>query len=165
MNNSTKIKTLIVIIVSLLIIDIVMLMFFIKDNGSHEKKQRNHESYGMYNSLKNEVGFSEDQLAEYKRLRENQMGKVKPMFNDVRKSKKDFYALIYLSNVTDSIMNADADSIAQKQRSLDIQMFGYFKNIRSICLPHQLQKFDSTLKKEVSRMVDKPSRNNSDHKK
>jgi Spy/CpxP family protein refolding chaperone len=165
MNNNTKTKTLVTIIVFLLITNIAMLIFFIMSNGPIEKKQRNHEQNGMYNSLKNDVGFSKEQLDKYQLLRKEQIGKVRPLFNEVRNAKKDFYGLIYSENIPDSLINADADSIAQKQKSLDMQMFGYFQNIRNICKPDQIQKFDSKLKKEVVRMVDKPARNSQGHKK
>ena len=164
MNNNTKTKTLVTIIVFLLITNIAMLIFFIMSNGPIEKKQRNQQN-GMYNSLKNDVGFSKEQLDKYQLLRKEQIGKVRPLFNEVRNAKKDFYGLIYSENISDSLINADADSIAQKQKSLDMQMFGYFQNIRNICKPDQIQKFDSTLKKEVVRMVDKPARNSQGHKK
>ena len=119
----------------------------------------------MYNALKEEVGFSKDQLANYQSLRKEQLQKVKPLFNEVRNAKKDFYGLIYSENISDSLISADADSIAGKQKLLDMQMFAYFKKIRNICTPDQTQKFDSTLKKEVSRMVGRPGRDNQQHKK
>jgi periplasmic protein CpxP/Spy len=164
MNNNTKTKTLVTIIVFLLITNIAMLIFFIVSNGPAQKRH-GHEQNGMYNSLKNDVGFSKNQLDKYQVLRNEQMGKVKPLFNQVRNAKKDFYGLIYSENVSDSLLKADADSIAEKQKSLDLQMFRYFKDIRNICSAAQIQKFDSTLKKEVARMVGKPGRNSEQHKK
>jgi len=119
----------------------------------------------MYNSLQNEVGFSREQLGTYQSLRKEQLQRVKPLFNEVRNAKKDFYSLIYSENISDSLINADADSIAQKQKSLDMQMFLYFKNIRNICRPDQTQKFDSTIKKEVARMVGRNGKENQEHKK
>jgi Spy/CpxP family protein refolding chaperone len=165
MNQTTKTKSLVTIIIFLLITNIAMLVFFILLSKPVDKRQRNRETNGMYTSLQNEVGFSKDQLDKYQLLRKEQIGKVRPLFNEVRNAKKDFYGLIYSENIPDSLINADADSIAQKQKSLDMQMFGYFQNIRNICKPDQIQKFDSTLKKEVVRMVDKPARNSQGHKK
>jgi periplasmic protein CpxP/Spy len=62
------------------------------------------------------------------------------------------------------VIYADADSIAQKQKTLDMQMFSYFKNIRNICTPDQVQNFDSTLKKEVTRMVGRPGKDQQQRK-
>ena len=70
-----------------------------------------------------------------------------------------------LNGISDSLINAGADSIAQKQETLDMQMFRYFKNIRNICTPDQLQKFDSTIKNEVARMVGGRSAKNNQSRK
>ena len=158
MNNS-KIKTLVGIIIFLLITNVAMLIFFIV-LSKPVKKQRNHEFSGMYYSLQKDVGFSKDQLAQYQTLRNDQMQKMKPLFNELRNAKKDFYGLIYSGNISDSLINADADSISQKQKRLDMNMFKYFQNVRRLCLPDQTQKFDSSLKKEVVRMVARPGKDN-----
>lgn len=151
MSPITKTKSLITIIVFLLITNIAMLIFFIILDKPVDKRQRNPNA--MYNSLQNEVGFSKDQLAQYQTFRNEQMEKVRPLFNGVREAKKSFYGLIYSADISDSVISANADSIAQKQKILDMQMFRYFKNVRNICTPDQLQKFDSTIKNEVARMV------------
>jgi periplasmic protein CpxP/Spy len=140
-----------------------MLVFFVL-LSKPVKRQRNHETNGMYHSLQNDVRFSQDQLAKYQSLRKEQMQKVKPLFNEVRNAKKDFYGLLYSNNISDSVIYADADSIAQKQKTLDMQMFSYFKNIRNICTPDQVQNFDSTLKKEVTRMVGRPGKDQQQRK-
>jgi len=158
MNSQQKTKSLITIIIFLLITNIAMLIFFVVLSKPAERRQRNHEPNGMYNSLQNEIGFSKDQLNQYKALREEQMKKVHPLFNEVRNAKKDFYGLINSGKVSDSLLNADADSIAQKQKSLDLQMFRYFKNIRTICTDSQTQKFDSLMKQVVVRMIGRPGK-------
>lgn len=165
MKQTTKTKSLVTIILFLLITNIVMLIFFILLSKPADRRSRNHETNGMYTSLQNEVGFSKEQLDKYQFLRKEQMEKVKPLFNEVRNAKKDFYALIYSSNVPDSLIKADADAIAQKQKTLDMQMFSYFKNIRNICTPEQTQKFDSVIKKVVVRMVSRPGKDNRENKK
>jgi hypothetical protein len=119
----------------------------------------------MYNSLQNEVGFSKDQLDRYQLLRKDQREIVKPLFGELRAAKKDFYDLLYTATASDSLITADADSIAQKQKKLDLQIFHYFKNIRNICTPGQLQKFDSTINKVVVRMVGRSVKPNTGQRK
>lgn len=157
MNNDKKAKSLITIIIFVLITNIAMLIFFVVQSKPAERRERNHESNGMYKSLQNDVGFSKDQLNQYKVLREEQIRKVHPMFDELREAKKDFYALINSGQVSDSLIGAGADSIAQKQRRLDLQMFGYFKNLRAMCTDEQKQKFDSVMKKVVVRMIGRPA--------
>ena len=156
----TKTKSLVTIIIFLLITNVGMLLFFVFSGKPSVKREYNHEQGGgsMYNSLQNEVGFSKDQLDRYQLLRQGQRVIVKPLFGELRTAKTNFYDLLYTSNATDSLINANADSIAQRQKRLDLQMFGYFKNIRSICTPNQLQKFDTTINKVVIRMTGRNGR-------
>jgi hypothetical protein len=51
-----------------------MLVFFVL-LSKPVKRQRNHETNGMYHSLQNDVRFSQDQLAKYQSLRKEQMQK------------------------------------------------------------------------------------------
>lgn len=156
MSNDKKTKSLITIIIFLLVTNITMLVFFVLQAKPAQRRQRNYEKGGMYNSLQKNVGFSSDQLTQYQALREEQMKKMHPFFDEVREAKKDFYALLNSGQVSDSLVNADADSIAQKQKHLDLQMFQYFKNIRQICTESQKPEFDSLMKKVVIRMIGRP---------
>lgn len=130
-----------------------MLIFFLVISKPVDRRQKNHEPNGMYNSLQNDVGFSKDQLDQYQALRKEQREKARPMFNALRTTKKDFYNLMYSSTNSDSVINVYADSIGQRQKNLDMQMFRYFKSIRNLCKPEQLPKFDSAITKEIGWMV------------
>lgn len=166
MNSTTKTKSLVTIIIFLLITNIAMLIFFIALSKSPDKRQKIHEQNGMYNLLQNEVGFSKDQLDQYQTLRKEQRDKARPLFIELRNAKKNFYGLIYNKNIPDSLLNADADSIAQKQKELDMQMFRYFDNIRNICSPDQTEKFDTIINVQIIRMVGwRPGNNRPEHPK
>jgi protein CpxP len=158
MNETKKYKALISIIIFLLITNFAMLLFFIILDKPADKRSKERIENGMSNSLKQDVGFSNDQLDQYQALRTLQRKNVKPLFDKVRKSKIDFYELLYLQNVSDSTLAVDADSIAQTQKELDLQMFNHFKKIRNICTSDQLQKFDSTIKKVIIRMTGRPGK-------
>ena len=88
-------------------------------------------------------------------MRKDQLDTIHILFDQLRKSKMDFYNLIYSSQVSDSSLNTAADLIAERQKKLDLQMFNHFKTVRNICTPDQLQKFDSTIKKVFIRMTGK----------
>jgi hypothetical protein len=166
MKSINKTKALVTIIIFLLITNIAMLIFFIVLSKPVGKTQRDHDHNEMYNSLQNKVGFSKDQLDKYQALRNEQRGKVKPLFNELRAAKKDFYALMYSKDISDSLLNADADLIAQKQKMLDLQMLRYFKNIRNLSSTEQLPKFDSTINTEILKMVGgRPGKNRQERSK
>jgi Spy/CpxP family protein refolding chaperone len=161
MDTVRKYKTLVSIIVFLLITNFAMLIFFMVIAKPIDKKSRYNDQNGFGVMLQKEVGFSKAQLEKYQALRTQQRQNIKPLFDDIRKSKDNFYGLLYSDSVPDSVIDANADSIANTQKKLDLQMFNHFKNIRNICTPDQLQKFDSSIKKAVARMTGRPGKGKS----
>lgn len=155
MDSITKNKSLVSIIIFLLITNITMLVFFLVLNKPPQKEIRAHDQNGMSGMLQKEVGFSKDQVDSYLSLRKSQMDTIHILFNELQKSKMDFYDLIYSSQVPDSSLNNAADIIAARQKTLDLHMFDHFKKVRNICTPDQLQKFDTTIKKVLIRMTSK----------
>lgn len=153
MNPATKNRSLVSIIIFLLITNIAMLIFFLVMKNPAQKNSHARDQNGMSGMLQKEVGFSKDQLDTYQSLRKNQMDTVHALFDDLRKSKMNFYNLIYSSQVSDSSVNNAADVIAEKQKTLDLHMFNHFKLVRNICTPDQLPKFDSTIQKVFIRMT------------
>ena len=152
MNPITKNKSLVSIIIFLLITNLAMLVFFLVLNRPVQKS-RDRDQNGMSGMLQKEVGFTKEQLDTYQALRKNQFDKVHRLFDELRKSKTDFYNLIYTPQVSDSSVNKAADLIAEKQKTLDLQMLNHFKTVRNICTADQLQKFDTTIKKVIVRLI------------
>src|SRR5258708_28809466 len=116
-----------------------MVVFVRVLNKQTQKDSQGRDENGMSGMLQKEVGFSKDQLDTYQSLRKNHMDTVHALFDDLRKSKMDFYNLIYSSSVSDSSLNKTADIIAEKQKALDLHMFNHFKIVLNICAPDQLQ--------------------------
>ena len=140
-----------------------MLVFFLVLSKPDPKNSHGRDQNGMSGMLQKEVGFTKEQLDTYQSLRKEQLDKIHPLFDDLRKAKTDFYNLIYTSQVSDSSVNKAADVIAEKQKTLDLQMFNHFKMIRNICTPDQLQKFDTTLKKVIIRMTGRSGKDGRGH--
>ncbi|MEO8763212.1 MAG: hypothetical protein ABI416_02950 [Ginsengibacter sp.] len=163
MDTITKNKSLISIIIFLLVMNLAMLIFFLVLNNQGQKDLRLHDQNGISGLLQKEVGFSKQQLDSYQLLRKNRSEKVHVLFEDLRKAKTDFYNLMSTSNVSDSSVTRAADLIAEKQKTLDLQMFNHFQMVRNICTPGQLQKFDSTIQKVISRMTSRPGKDAHGH--
>jgi Spy/CpxP family protein refolding chaperone len=153
MKSNKKYKALVIFIIFLVLIDIVLLIFFISNPSSSEKRIRSRDQNGMATVLEKEVDFSKSQIDQYLQLRSQQRTQGKPLFDSLRKSKENFYALLEQSSVADSIRNNFADRIAATQKQLDLQMFNYFQEVRKICTPQQLPQFDSVIKKTVIKMI------------
>ena len=153
MDAVTKNRSLVSIIIFLLISNITILIFFLclsdGRKGFHGKEDRNIVSV----FLQKEIGFNKQQMDEYQKLRATHMQSVKPLFDDIRSAKESFYNLLYINNVADSTVNKAAAVIGEKQMVLDMQMFSLFKNVRNLCTPQELPKFDSLFKKVVEKMT------------
>lgn len=155
-------KFLIVIIVILLLIDAVVLGFFIVKDTPAENKKPTSRSSALHEVLKKEVAFDTLQLQKFDSIREEHFKDIKPLFGKIRQAKENFYALIYEKNVPDSTITALGDSIAQRQKQLDLQMLLYFKEVRTLCTEKQLPLFDSSIKKVTHKMVGKKGRHGID---
>lgn len=160
MNQLKKNKTLLFIIGFLLLTNIALLVFcFMKEKPD----ERNKQQTGRFTTaLQKDVGFSSEQMKEFEKLKKINMDQVRPLFNGVKNAKLDFYALLYDSTLTDSLLDQQSASIGEKQKNLDLQMFRNFKKIRRICTHDQLPKFDTAVKQLVRRMVsrsDRPQKN------
>lgn len=136
-----------------------MLFFFLVLNNQSQRNSHVHDQNGISGVLQKDVGFTKEQLDMYQSLRKEQSDKIHTLFDELRKAKTDFYNLIYISQVSDSSVNRAADIIAEKQKTLDLQMFNHLERVRNICTPDQLQKFDTTIKKVIIRMTSRPGHN------
>jgi Spy/CpxP family protein refolding chaperone len=161
-DSNKKYRALIFIIIFLLATNIVMLILLMSQDPPNKDEHDSGQSR-LSVMLKNEVGFSETQLQQYQAFRNAQQQNVKPLFENIRKLKQNFYDQLS-REVSDSALNQSASQIGELQKQIDLQMFTYFKNIRNICTPAQLPKYDSAIQQVVTRMINKPSKGKSSHK-
>jgi hypothetical protein len=157
-------RPLIFIIAVLLLTNIAVLSYFLwfKKQPGHGDEIKPDRKPGMETPLQKEVGFSEDQLVQYRQMRDEQMKAIKPMFEDVRKAKDSLFSLIGNSNMSDSAIGLIAEEIAQKQKVMDLRMFNHFKRIRGLCKPDQLAKYDSVVQRMMKKMGGRSPRKDKD---
>ena len=164
MNNS-KNRVLIFLVVFLLLTNIAMLLYFTVFNKPAEKGPHGERRGPVSSFLQNEAGFSKAQMDELDSLKKQHRAAIKPLFDDLGKSKDSFYLLIGKSGVSDSLLKAGADEIGKKQAALDMQFYQNFISIRKLCTEQQLAKFDSAMPAIASRMMQPWQKNNGPHKK
>src|SRR5687768_2532805 len=113
-------RNLLIIIGVLLITNIAVLVYFLgqKKTGEppHDEKRA-----GISEMLQKEVGFTDEQTAQYKQLKEKQKETIRPMYDDMRKAKDSLFKLLSYPETNDTLLNKIADAIAQKQKALDLQ--------------------------------------------
>lgn len=160
MSNGKTNRSLLVIIIALLLTNVAVLGYFLW----YKKKPSGypHRGNGIADVLKKDAGFSDEQVAKYKEMRDKQRQTIRPMFDDMRKSKDSLFSQINNEQISDSAISVIADQIARKQRAIDLQTFTYFRSVRKLCTPEQLPKYDSIVLKMLKGMGQSPK---SDEKK
>lgn len=150
-NKQNRSKVFLVIIGILLIANIAMLSFFLmkKDNGRNEKRPDRKAMIADF--LKKEIGFNQAQLQQYDTLSDRHRDNVRKMYDNHRSSKDNQFKQLAAGNFSDSIINNVADQSAASQKIMELQMFNHLKNIRALCTPEQLPKFDSLFVKILNR--------------
>ena len=125
-------RNLLIIIGVLLLTNIAVLVYFLgpkKENKSAHDNPKNNKGF-VAEMLQKEVGFTEEQTAEYKQLKEKQRKIVRPMYDDMRNAKDSLFRLLSYPGTSDSVLNTMAETIAQRQKALDLQTFNYFKRLQ-----------------------------------
>ena len=145
-----KNKVLVAIIAILLLTNIVMLVFLLGKKA--DKPGRKPSSSGV-SYLQKELGFTEQQMAQFNAMKEEHREKINSLFDEVKKTKDTFFLHLKDSTASDSAVMSAANLIGDKQQALDMQVFESVREIRGICTSEQQQKFDSLLPKIVYKMV------------
>jgi periplasmic protein CpxP/Spy len=146
-------KILSLLLLFLLLTNIGMLVFFVYTKPASPQRHPDKDKGGeMLQMLEKQVGFTPDQLAQYKSLKNQHWDSIRPYFGEVRVAKDNFFKLINNAAVPDSVINAAADTIAAKQKKIDLRTFRYFQRLRSICTPQQQPAFDSVVSQVLKKM-------------
>jgi protein CpxP len=154
MNRLSGNKVLLSIIAILLITNIVMLVLFLRMKPAYEPPKK----LGFTEKLKNQVGFTEQQMAVFEPRKKVFWDSVRQQFDQIKKTKEDFYKYMYDPSVPDSVLQAKAELIGTQQKDLDLFVIRHFKEIRTLCTPEQLPKYDSLLPPLIERMTARPER-------
>jgi competence protein ComGC len=146
-----KNKVLLIIVGVLLLVNLVVLLLFLnmKQQGN---RFRDRGRQGMTEILEKKAGFSKQQLQAYQGLREQHLKKIKPLLADMRNARDSFYKLLYRPDVTDSLLSNAADTIAVRQKAIDLQTFRHFQQVRNLCDDSQRPKVDSLIRQLMNRM-------------
>ena len=153
-NNQNKSKIFLLIIAILLVANIAMLSFFLQKKEPEKVNRRPDRKAMIANFLKDEIGFTTQQLAQYDSLSNQQQEKMKALFDTMRNNKTQQFKQLAAGNFTDSAINIVADQSAAAQKIMEVQMFNHIKAVRQLCTQQQQPAFDSLFVKVFSRRWD-----------
>ena len=157
-NKQNRSKVFLVIIAILLVANIAMVSFFLlkKDGGKRDKKPEWKTVISGF--LKNEIGFDTVQLKQYESLSDRHKDNMKKLMDSLRSTKEKEFKELAAVDFSDSAMNTVADRSAATQKTIELKMFNHLRNIRLLCKPEQLPKFDSLFGKVLNRRGGDPKK-------
>lgn len=158
-NKQNRSKVFLAIIGILLLANIALVSFllFKKDDSKREKRPDRKTIIAGF--LKNEIGFDTLQVQQYYALSTKHSDNMKKLVDSLRNPKEKQFKELAAAGFSDSAMNDMAGRSAASQKAIELRTFNHLKNIRLLCRPGQLPKFDSLFGKMLIR------RNNGDNKK
>lgn len=149
-------KWLLLLIGILLVTNIITLSFYWSMKPG--ERPRNNEGPGdrqkrMGQFMVNELKLDKAQETVYWQLRDTMISRQRPLMDSIRNTKKRFFDLLKQPATQDSILQAKTDEIAILQKQLDLITFQHFQQVRALCKPEQVLKFDTVVKEIVNRMT------------
>lgn len=153
MASFTRNKIYVFLIGILLISNLTLVAFFVWNKPPKKEIRRDRPGSYMKEALKNDVGFTDQQMAQFEQMASQHKEKMKPLFEDISKTKESFYQMLTMPATPDSVLNMAAKEIGNKQQQIDLKIFMHFQNIRQLCEPEQRPAFDSLVQRVVHRMV------------
>jgi hypothetical protein len=151
-------KALVFIIGILLLSNIALLYFFItkKDCSRSGEKQQQHGSFRefMVETLRKEVGFTDDQIGKYEELSNKHKQAMKPLFEGIGKTKDSLYRLLQQTpEPSDSLANYYLTMIGERQKEIDQRIFNHFLSLKHVCTEAQIPKYDTVIQKVIKGMI------------
>jgi Spy/CpxP family protein refolding chaperone len=155
MNYFKNNRVLLLVIAALILVNLGLLYFgFIgrERHPTHTPISRDSMMKWTERKLKEEVGFTDEQIKQYEQLRMGHGDSLDIKLEQLGKIKESFLNLVFQSNVSDSAIDASVEKICEKQKSIDKQMLRHFISVRQLATEDQRPKMDSFLQKITKRM-------------
>jgi len=149
-------RWLLVLVAILLLTNIATLSIYWLKKPDHEGgpgREPGNREKRMGQFMVDQMKFDATQEAAYWKLRDSMIATQRPVMDSMRDAKKRFFDLLNQSEATDSALITRSNEIAALQKRLDLATYRHFQNVRAICRPDQLQKFDTVIKEIVNRMT------------
>lgn len=142
--SNTRVKTLLAALVVLFITNLVLaFMLFKKPQNAGNKKPEGP----LQGFLKNEVQFSQAQMAAYDSLRAQHRLSMHRSFDSIRQQKQQLYNTLAANNFSDSAIRNTIVSAANTQEAVEENMVSSLSQIRALCTPEQRAIFDTGFSK------------------
>ncbi|MEI9945048.1 MAG: periplasmic heavy metal sensor [Chitinophagaceae bacterium] len=146
-----KINFLVLCVVLLLLLNIGTLAFLFYRPG-HEKKDDRHPSKDPAGFIISKLKLDTEQQNQFEQLRRKHHDSAKIMQDEDRRLHDAFFDLLKTDNPDKNKVNELADLVAAQQKTLAINAFDHFMQLRAICHDDQKKLFDENIN-EITKAV------------
>lgn len=151
MTQITRSKWFVVSFAILLASNIILLfMLFRKSDKPVEKKPT------TFTQMVRDLRLDSAQQLIFKQRKDSFMKSMKPLWDDIRKSKYDLYRQLQDVNTQDSVIQQLTTVIGQKTVLSEKMQYQHFRELRMICTAEQQARFDTLVPQLLSRYRNKP---------
>jgi protein CpxP len=106
--------------------------------------------------LIHELNLSQNQLADFIKLRDEHQNAIKQVLEDTKKNKDDLFKMLSAPQVDSVKLNQLTDNIAKDQKQLELATFNHFQKVRVMCDDNQKKKFDEIIGDVLKMMAGPP---------
>ena len=143
MSTTSKTRALVAAVIFLLLTNIAVLVFFLCCKGPGRKQFHGGRDGVMKEFLQKEVGFSASQISLYDSLSKKNRENIRKRFDDMRNIKMEQFKQLGRNGFSDTAMSKAASESAEMQGKMELNLIMQIDDIRKLCTPDQLPKFDS----------------------
>ncbi len=99
-----------------------------------------------------ELDLNKAQQDAYRQLRQQHQAMQRPLMDSIRRAKDEFFDLLNVPGVSDSLINVYSRRAMLLQQQMEIVNFKHFQEVRALCSEGQQKKFDTIIKEVFRRM-------------
>jgi periplasmic protein CpxP/Spy len=142
----SKLKFLTYIIILLVIINIFSIVKMLTSSPNHRQPPKD--------IIIRKLNLNDSQITEYEKLISKHRNAIDSIDYEINRTKKKLYSKLNLPEnnlVSDSLLNV----IAKSQLEIEHTHYNHFRDIKSICKPNQIDKYEA-LTTELNKLFSKP---------
>jgi Spy/CpxP family protein refolding chaperone len=139
-------RILTIAVILLLLVNVAMLIFMFKGRGHHPARFDGGKG-GPFDMMVKELNMTEQQQADFKKLKAEHFKNIGPVFDSIKTLKKSLFELVKTETVNDSAVSKYSSLIAGQQALVDKATINHFRQVRALFSGDQQKKFDDFVQK------------------
>jgi periplasmic protein CpxP/Spy len=152
MTTITKNKWFLFLLGFLFLANIALLLSFFVFGERSGTYKGSHSTQSNSGYLARELQLSKEQVSTFNSMKEEHFRMMKPLWEEINKSKDSLYRQMNNPAMNDSAISAFTERLAEKNKKADELMFRHFRELRKQCTPEQQLKFDTLIPQIMTRM-------------